>query len=845
MGDLSEYKGFILEEEDIPFEEDILRNPYSVKAWWRYLEHKRTASRAVRNMIYERALKEIPGSYKLWYAYLRERRKAVRHKCATDPAYEDLNNAYERCLVFMHKMPRMWIDYCSLMVNQAKITRTRHTFDRALRALPITQHHRIWPMYLKFVRQHAIPETAVRVYRRYLKLEPSDVEDYIEYLVSIHRLDEAAIRLASVVNDDKFVSKKGKSQHQLWTELCEMISKHATDVTTVKAEPIIRAGIKRFSDMVGRLWVALADYFIRQGHFGKARDVFEEAVQTVMTVRDFSQVFDAYAQFEESMITLRMEETGEEDDVELDMCMARFEALMDRRPILLNSVLLRQNPHNVPEWLKRAQLFEDRPHLVIHTYTEAVQTVDPLKAVGKVCDLWVNFAKYYEQHEQLDEARAVFDKAVTASYRKVDELAAVWCEYAEMEIRHGNTTRALSLARQATSQQSYMANDDQNSIRGRLHRSLKVWSLYVDLEESLGTFESAKAVYDRIMDLRIATPQIVINYAMFLEENKYFEEAFKVYERGLGLFKWPYVFDLWITYINKFVERYGGSKLERARDLFEQALDGCPAKYAKELYYAYAKLEEDYGLARHAMAVYDRATKAVAPEERMQTYKRYIRKAAELFGVTKTRDIYQAAIEALQDKEASTMCQEYATLEIKLGEIDRARALFNYGSQFCDPRVATEYWQAWREFEVKHGNEDTFRDMLRIKRSVEAVYMTKTSADLAAKLAKSQQQGFVAAQSTSGPNGTANSMQRMEAEHEDPQEEGAPKVRGVQFVSSRTELGAMPDGVGANPSEIEIGDSGSEDEGEEDDGENKREPASKLKVEQKSIPSAVFGSLKA
>jgi hypothetical protein len=26
------------------------------------------------------------------------------------------------------------------------------------------------------------------------------------------------------------------------------------------------------------------------------------------------------------------------------------------------------------------------------------------------------------------------------------------------------------------------------------------------------------------------------------------------------------------------------------------------------------------------------------------------------------------------------------------------------------------YWDAWNEFEVRHGNEDTFREMLRIKR---------------------------------------------------------------------------------------------------------------------------------
>ena len=36
------------------------------------------------------------------------------------------------------------------------------------------------------------------------------------------------------------------------------------------------------------------------------------------------------------------------------------------------------------------------------------------------------------------------------------------------------------------------------------------------------------------------------------------------------------------------------------------------------LYLLYSKLEEEHGLARHAMAVYDRATKAVLPEEQFE-----------------------------------------------------------------------------------------------------------------------------------------------------------------------------------------------------------------------------------
>jgi len=166
----------------VPYEEEILRNAYSVKHWLRYIDHKAKAPNNGVNLVYERALKELPGSYKIWYNYLRTRRKQVRGKIPTDPMYEQVNNTFERALVFMHKMPRIWMDYGVFMSSQCRITRTRHVFDRALRALPITQHGRIWPLYLKFVQRYEMPETALRIYRRYLKLFPEDAEEYVAYL---------------------------------------------------------------------------------------------------------------------------------------------------------------------------------------------------------------------------------------------------------------------------------------------------------------------------------------------------------------------------------------------------------------------------------------------------------------------------------------------------------------------------------------------------------------------------------------------------------------------------------------------------------------------------------------
>ncbi len=48
------------------------------------------------------------------------------------------------------------------------------------------------------------------------------------------------------------------------------------------------------------------------------------------------------------------------------------------------------------------------PHQqIINTFTEAVQTVEINQAVGKPHSLWVNFAKFYEENNQLPEVSEI------------------------------------------------------------------------------------------------------------------------------------------------------------------------------------------------------------------------------------------------------------------------------------------------------------------------------------------------------------------------------------------------------------------------------------------------------
>lgn len=181
----------------------------------------------------------------------------------------------------------------------------------------------------------------------------------------------------------------------------------------------------------------------------------------------------------------------------------------------------------------------------------------------------------------------------------------------------------------------------------------------------------------------------------------------------------------------------------------------------------------------------------------------YIAKAAVNYGLTATRPIYERALEVLPDRQTAKMCLRFAALERKLGEIDRARAIYAHASQFCDPRTNPEFWAEWHTFEIDTGSEDTFREMLRIKRSVQAQFNTEAS--------------YLAAQALAASQGTAKNAEPEAAL--DPmaaaeRQSGGGKA-GPTFVSAKAKQQAPPEGdeeqapspqVAGNADEIQISD---------------------------------------
>lgn len=411
-------------------------------------------------------------------------------------------------------------------------THARRTYDRALRTLPPSLHHRIWVRYLLWAEARG-GLTTVAVFRRYLSVDPSITEHYTTLLLSDQngspRPLEAAKLLLSLARKaaaGEYTSPEGKSPYQLLGTFLDVVEQHAEavglDIDETDADMVLRAhaeadaaaqeeeaarvppataqgsgpliriagppvavnadgtparvydededttstrrlniehivrkdGLEVYKDQAGRLWTGLATYWTRRAEFDRAKATFEAGIASVLTIRDFTQIFDAYAEFSESLMSAMMESIAEpdededEDDVketerELDVKMKEFEELMDRRPFLVNDVLLRRNPHDVQEWEKRLALWGEDDDKVAETYKKAIETVNPRKATTNFYRIYVNFAKFYEEggvagkaEPDLTSARKVLEKATKVNFKTVEDLAEVWCEWAEMELRH-------------------------------------------------------------------------------------------------------------------------------------------------------------------------------------------------------------------------------------------------------------------------------------------------------------------------------------------------------------------------------------------------------------------------
>ena len=761
--DISEYTNY-----------DNIQNPYNFKSWWDTLSSSREAPFSIRKKIFQVSLHYLPGSYKLWYNYLKEEREYVQSNYnIPNKHYDEVNMIHEQALIYMMKMPIIWINYIQFMMEQNSITKTKIIFNKALQSIPITQHKKLWDIYIPWIESlSGCHRTKIEIFKRYTKFNPDYKEKFINYLIGIKEFNLAIYLIIEILNEENFYSKENKSQYYYWIMLCQIINNYPEEINLSKynkdldVDKVIRHGIKKYTDEVGNLWVTLANYYIKMGLIEKAREIFEEALEKILTVRDFSLIFNAYLNFEQEMmkqnlftnndldnnnllesinenkdnnlqslelkelenalIDLNIEEIGKEennDDIkknELDkkdsqkdsnlkkFNFIRVNNLLQRRPFLLNSTILRRNPNNVAEWLKRIELMKDKNDfkLIKNLYEESLNTIKINEAYGNLSELYISYANFYEENKNIKKANEIYYKGCNLNFKKTDENVNLWCLWCEMNIRQKRYQDAYRIIK-------FICTNNANKYY-KYNRNIKLWSLYVDLEMNLikNNEKQIIYIYTKMIEYKIANIETIFNFIIYLEKIKNYEKIYNIYEQSLDLFNWPNAYDICICYLVDFINHYKNEKIEIFRDIIQNII--IFSGHLKIFYYIYAFYEEKYGLYNHCIDILKEASQNVKEEEKPEIHSVIIAKCAKYFGIGKVRLAFDDAMNNLEKSYVLEIGLKYISIEIKLKEINRARGIFKYLGKLFNPdnkEYKEEFWEMWDNFEKIYGDSTTYQEM--------------------------------------------------------------------------------------------------------------------------------------
>ncbi|AOA61730.1 NineTeen Complex (NTC) component [Komagataella phaffii CBS 7435] len=747
--------------EDLAYEESLLLDPYSLESWIAYYRHKEHSSPVDQQFyVLFRAANALKRAPEIWILCLKTCVKLWEERKSELEEFDGLIKVFEQSLLYNGSSPIIWALYLKALVKYScipGITFVRRKSDQCLQTLPFAKHHLIWPFLLQFADDVGAI-TSLSIWTRfyyykktcmpYVRLQDaSSIEEETGFIPDQYKLENVTYqtilhKLTSQAHSDlsaytrtfqdlldntEFLATVELSELKLYTDYLNVLIKHPQESENIdykshdtKIEKLVQYLIEKFPDQQASMIIHWTQYWINRGNFHKVREIFEVGITKSKTVKDFVVVYDTYLEFEETVISTTLKDLelqGLETSPMLELRMHSFEQLMDRRELLMNDVLLRQDKNDVATWLDRVAIFDKETQLqnVLATYVEAIRTIDPgtIEEPGVLPKLWLGYIDVYKSKGDLKTARKIYAATLKANFPFPEDLADLVISWAEMELENDDYPQAIDVMK--TSLKEFA-----------LKKSTKLWSFYLDLVESSGNIPDTIKLYDTVIDLKIATPLTILNYCNFLEEHQRYQECLRCYEKGVHLFRFPVSFEIWNVYLSKMVNEQAKFKLtnEHIRDLFEQCIEQCPLNLVEPIYIGYAKFELDHGFISKAFRIYEQAIEKLEDEkEKYNIFKIYIQVSLLNQEDQKTRKIYEQALESLPATLygfTESIVIPFVELEIKLKEISRARAIFHYAADLIVPTKKNPIlWERWERFELHYGNEDTFKSMLRYQRSID------------------------------------------------------------------------------------------------------------------------------
>lgn len=692
---------------------------------------------------YEDGALQWPQLKALWVAYL----EAAKGGAVDDKALESL---YQRALVSFAADSLIWTDYLAFLVRESvQISWIRLKFNDALTAVPLEDHKSIWKQFLRFA-DVAGGTTGILILSRYLEYvsddelsgRTSDPELWNSDLVILKFAEfgdaKLSIAMFETLTHDftRLGLHLGRTLIQIWSEMMDLLLTKSTNAAV--SEKIEQAALTlavQFPDQKATVHLKLALFYISQLETEKVRHLLDSGIQSCKTIKDFVLLFDTRTGYEERLLAKMYQNFDEEEDSigtrRFDYRAHVLDTLLDSRELMINDVLLRLDPHNLDYWFERLEIVKSDMNKTLETYVQAISSVNPLKCSSYIGhslpELWINYSKIYSSNGDTTTADLIFSKAVESQYRTTDELADIFISWSDLLLEVGNEAKAVLILKDQLKPLS----------QAKIADNAKLWQYYIDLLESGvegdSQIESVVNAYELMIDREVATVLNILSYALFLNEWHYNERAFSVYERGLHLFKLePTIkFEIWNVYLAKLIGLKASP--ERIRDLFDQCIEDLPGKFLKPVIVLQANFEaNNMHSVMHAVKSLREGAKLVTDSKSKAEIFRLL--ITQLHALNDPSEYRRNMEQIINNKELALLnlvefVLEFIKFEDSQLEYGRVRQLYTYVTELASPKLLQSTWASWEKFELDHGNVDTYKVMLKLKRKVNKLFADKPIAN--------------------------------------------------------------------------------------------------------------------
>ncbi|KZV67380.1 pre-mRNA-splicing factor CLF1 [Peniophora sp. CONT] len=583
---------------------------------------------------FEERIRRNRGSIKEWLQYANWE--------ASQNEFARARSVYERALDVDPRNIQLWLSYTETELKSRNVQHARNLFDRAVTTLP-----RVDQLWYKYVYLEELLQNvagARQVFERWMAWEPDD-KAWQAYIKLEQRYDE---------------QDRASAIYERWV--------------AVRPEP--------------RVWVKWGKFEEERGKAGKAREVFQTALEFFgddeEQIDKAQAVFSAFAKMETRLkeyerarviYKFALARLPRSKAANLYALYTKFEKQHGTRTSLESTVLgkrriqyedeLSQDGRNYDVWFDYARLEEGAYKDLIEEGATAEEEEGALGRVREVYEravaqvppggekrhwrryifLWLNYALFEEiETKDYSRARQIYKTALGLVPHKQFTFAKLWIMAAQFEVRRLDLPAARKML----------------GVAVGMCPKEKLFKGYIELEFDLREFDRVRTLYEKYLEFDPTNSSAWIKYAEL-------ETQLADYTRSRGI--------------------------------FELGISQKPLSMPELLWKAYIDFEVEEGERVRARELYERLSASSGH------WKVWV--AFAMFEV--------AAIQVPREEREEEGDEEDEEAEVKMveGDVERARAVFQRGYDdlrskgLKDERVAL--LQVWKNFESEHGSPDDIK----------------------------------------------------------------------------------------------------------------------------------------